>query len=115
MSNPKIIRRELGSAYREMASALEESGVDLGVSHHFNRAVTRVAQEFGVQPNDLKFYGEFEIGKHGEETLVKTFMGFADPSPNADEYGRILSFKEASHMRDSVPGRDVTSVSVFTR
>lgn len=97
---PKTVRRILGSAHKDMTKALEQTNASLGAQSHYDRAITHVAKQFGVQSKDLVLVGEFEIqeGEDGEkprELLRRVFMGFRDSSPNPDEKGRLISFDKA--------------------
>lgn len=110
MSDEKTLtRRTLFPIRKIMSNALEELGATLGMLDHYERSVTFVATHFGVQPKDMFIVGEFEVHEDEEtekvhETLVRTFPGFYDPSPNKDEYRKLISFKEALQ-RDWEPAR----------
>lgn len=96
----RTTRVALKSAHKQMTKALEQTNATLGMQSHYDRAITHIAKQFGVQPRDLKFCMEVEIefgagGQVVNEEILDTFMGFEDPSPNPDEKGKIISFDEA--------------------
>lgn len=102
-------RRVLAPANKEMVRALENSGATLGAQDHFERGITQVAKQFGVQTKDLSIVGEFEIlrneeGKKTGENLLRVFHGFPDPNPTKEAYRKLVSFDEA-YKSDWKPAR----------
>lgn len=89
--------KEIGNLRKLLIDSLSQYGASFETSYHCDALITAMAQQVGVQPNDLLVLSE--TSPHGEITAV---VGLRDPYPSADQHGDLISFKHAAS-RDWTP------------
>jgi len=88
-------RKTLCGLTEDFSAALELTSATLGMQSHYDRAVTHVAKQLGVQSRDMFIIGEYRVNKDGKDEFLRAFAGLRDPNPDPDLRGKLLSFKEA--------------------
>lgn len=82
--------KEIGNLRKMLIDSLAQFSAPLGVSYHCEEFLTSLAQQAGVQPNELLVLAETDA--KGEVSAV---IGLKDPHPSVEQSGDLISYKHS--------------------